>query len=329
MTITDKFGRAIRYLRLSVTDRCNFRCHYCMPAEGMNFLPKSELLSFEEIIRLTKIFTGLGIEKIRITGGEPFVRKDMMLLLEQLSENKNIRQLNITTNGVLTAPYLPKLKALGISHINLSLDSIDERTFNRITRGNDFGKAMATLHQLLDMDFKVKINAVIMDGVNDHEIPQLATLAIKYPVSVRFIEEMPFNGNKNNNTQLKWDYRRIYKTLKDTLPSLKEVETPENSTAVNYTFDGARGTLGIIAAYSRTFCGACDRIRVTSTGRLRTCLFGHDVLDIKKLLRSETDDETIKSLIAAQTANKAKDGFDAEKLRKNHPLGESMSLIGG
>ncbi len=329
MTLQDKFGRPVHYLRLSVTDRCNFRCHYCMPSEGMHFLPKNELLSFEEIIRLARLFTDLGVNKIRITGGEPFVRKDLLHLLEKLAENDKIQQLSITTNGVLTAPYLPALKSLGITHINLSLDSINEKNFNKITRGKDFKKVMDVFHQMLSMNFKVKINVVVMEGVNDHEISQLTTLASKYPVSVRFIEEMPFNGGLNTSTSLKWNYQKIINKLKESLPGLRKIESPHNSTSENYTFDGAMGNIGIIAAYSRTFCGNCDRVRITSTGQMRTCLFGHDVLDIKSLLRSGTDDHTLKTLIVQYAGNKAKDGFEAEKLRENHAPGESMSLIGG
>lgn len=330
MQLTDNFNRPIKYLRLSVTDRCNLRCFYCMPAEGMRFLPKVQLLSYEEMIRLTNLFGDMGVDKVRITGGEPFVRKDLTGFLEQISVNKNISKLSITTNGILTRPFLPRLKALGIDHINLSLDSVNEANFNKISRRDEFSNVMETFKQLLDDGFKVKINAVIMDGINDHEIIDLAKLAVKHPVSIRFIEEMPFNGSKNKLSPIKWDHIRILNELKLSFPDIQKIKTPSNSTSENFTFSGAQGDVGIIAAFSRTFCGSCDRIRITSTGEMRTCLYGHNMLDLKKLLREGHSDESIKSKIYDAVQRRAKDGFEAEKLRdKNNPIGESMSLIGG
>lgn len=330
MQLTDNFSRPIKYLRLSVTDRCNLRCFYCMPAEGMRFLPKLQLLSYEELIRLTNLFGDMGVDKVRITGGEPFVRKDLIDFLKQISVNKNISKLSITTNGILTRSYLPQLKSLGIEQINLSLDSVNEANFNKISRRDEFSNVMKTFHQMVDDGFIVKINAVIMEGINDHEIIDLAKLAVKYPVSVRFIEEMPFNGGEKKFTPIKWDHIRILKELTSNFPDIHKIPVPANSTSENYTFSGAQGDVGIIAAYSRTFCGSCDRIRITSTGEMRTCLYGHNVLDLKKLLREGHSDKSIKAKIFDAVQLRAKDGFEAEKLRdKNNPIGESMSLIGG
>ena len=330
MQLRDNFDRPIKYLRLAVTDRCNLRCFYCMPAEGMHFLPKEQLLSYEEMLRLTDLFTGMGVDKIRITGGEPFVRKDLINFLEKLSLNKHLSKLSITTNGILTKPFLPRLKALGIDQINLSLDSVNEAKFNKISRRKEFSNVMDTFHQMLLDGFKVKINAVIMEGVNDHDIIALAKMTIKYPVSVRFIEEMPFNGSTNNHTTIKWDHIRILDELQAKFPDIHKIPTPSNSTSENFTFPGAKGDIGIIAAFSRTFCGTCDRIRITSTGEMRTCLYGHNVLNLKKLLREGHSDASIKLKIADVVQRRTKDGFEAEKLRdKSNPIGESMSIIGG
>ncbi len=330
MLLRDNFGRPIRYLRLAVTDRCNLRCFYCMPAEGLHFLPKEKLLSYEEMLRLTSLFTEMGVEKIRITGGEPFVRKDLISFLERLSVDKNLGNLSVTTNGILTKPFLPKLKAIGIANINMSLDSVEENNFNRISRRKEFASVMDTFHQMIADGFKVKINAVIMDGVNDHEIIALAKMAMKYPVSVRFIEEMPFNGSLKNAQPIKWNYRRILEELKLGFPDIRKSLTSSNSTSENFTFDGAIGNVGIIAAYSRTFCGSCDRIRITSTGEMRTCLYGHNVLDLKKLLREGQSNEMIKLKIIDVIKHRAKDGFEAEKYRnEGNPIGESMAIIGG
>ena len=330
MQLKDNFDRPIKYLRLSVTDRCNLRCFYCMPEEGIHFLPKEQLLSYEEMIRLTDLFTDMGVDKIRITGGEPFVRKDLIGFLERISNNKNLKKLSITTNGILTKPFLPRLKTLGIDQINLSLDSVDEENFSKISRRYEFNKVMDTFHQMLNDGFKVKINAVIMGGINDHEIIDLAKLALTYPVSVRFIEEMPFNGSTKNQSSIKWNHIRILNELKTKFPDIHKLPTPANSTSENFTFNGALGDVGIIAAFTRTFCGSCDRIRITSTGEMRTCLYGHNVLDLKKLLREGHSDASIKSQIINVVQKRTKDGFEAEKLRgQNDPIGESMSIIGG
>jgi molybdenum cofactor biosynthesis protein A len=330
MQLEDNFGRQIKYLRLSVTDRCNLRCFYCMPAEGIHYLPKNELLTYEEMLRIAAIFSDLGIEKIRITGGEPFARKDLIEFLEKLSLNDNINSISLTTNGILTKPFLPRLKDLGIDQINLSLDSLSRQNFHKITRRDEFITVMETFRQLLELGFKVKINAVVMDGINDHEINDLARLVQEYPVSVRFIEEMPFNGSRKVPSNIKWTSTKILSQLKTAFPDIRKVISPANSTSDNYIFDGAKGNVGIIAAYTRSFCGTCDRIRITSTGEMRTCLYGSNVLNIKDLLRNGTDDKMITSEIIRVVQKRAKDGFEAERIRdKNNPVGESMSIIGG
>jgi cyclic pyranopterin phosphate synthase len=301
-----------------------------MPAEGINYLPKKELLTYEEMLRIAEIFSNIGIEKIRITGGEPFARKDLIEFLEELSRNTNLSSISLTTNGILTRPFLPRLKEFGINQINLSLDSLSRENFHKITRRDEFNNVMETFRQLLALDFKVKINAVVMDGINDHEIIDLAKLAQKYPVSVRFIEEMPFNGSKKVSSGIKWTSTKILSQLKNAFPDIRKVISPANSTSDNYVFDGALGNVGIIAAYTRSFCGTCDRIRITSTGEMRTCLYGSNVLNIKDQLRSGADDKMIASEIFRVVQKRAKNGFEAELIRdKDNPIGESMSIIGG
>lgn len=330
MALKDNHGRIIKYLRLSVTDRCNLRCFYCMPHEGIEYLPKSHLLSYEEMLRLAKIFAYLGIDKIRITGGEPFARKDLIGFLKKLSNINGLEHISITTNGILIKPYLAELKNLGIDQINLSLDALSRELFHKITRRDEYLKVMDTFHEMLRLNFKIKINAVVMDGINDHQIVDLAKLAQKYPVSVRFIEEMPFNGRLNPQPEIRWTSTKILETLKGTFPEIRKVISPANSTSVNYTIDQAQGNVGIIAAFTRSFCGSCDRIRVTSTGEMRTCLYGKNELNLKSLLRDGASDKLIESEIIRTVQKRAKDGFEAEALRdKNNPVGESMSIIGG
>ena len=327
--IIDKFGRPITYLRLAVTDRCNLRCFYCMPEEGIKLLPKKEMLTYEEMQRLITLFTDMGIEKLRITGGEPFVRKDMLQFLEDTRANKALKELHITTNGVLTAQYVDQLKALNITSINLSLDTLDRQRFAQITRRDELPKVLETLDLLLKANIKVKINMVVMEGKNTQDIVPMAQLASDLPVSVRFIEEMPFNGTSAYASKLTWDHNRILGTLTAAFPKLESLPTPTNSTASLYQIPGFNGNLGIIAAYTRTFCGSCNRIRVTPQGILKTCLYDHGSLDLKVLLRDQTSDEDIKSIIQNTIINRHKDGWAAQASRPQQQFSESMSSIGG
>ncbi len=325
----DSFGRPISYLRLAVTDRCNLRCFYCMPPEGIQYANKNELLSFEEMERLVRILTGLGITKVRITGGEPFARKNMTGFLEKLSSLSGIKKLTITTNGILTRQHIPVLLALGIRDVNLSLDSMDPEKYRLITRRDEFFTVKKTFDSLLENDFNVKVNAVVMEGLNEDDIIPLAKLTWNLPVSVRFIEEMPFNGSGKNAGYLKWNYIKILSELQQYFPDLESLPQELHGTAMNYKIPGARGTIGIIAAYSRIFCGGCNRIRVTPTGKMKTCLYSKNKLDVRELLRSERNDELIAQKIAEAISTKEKDGFEAEKLRTHSPNTDSMASIGG
>lgn len=326
----DNHGRPINYLRLAVTDRCNLRCFYCMPAEGIAYLPKKELLTFEEIVRLVSLLTSMGISKVRLTGGEPFVRNDLMNLIARIVEIPGVRDLHLTTNGVLTAPNIPALKRLGIASVNLSLDTLDPERFYQITRRDVFDDTMSTLHQLLENEIPVKVNAVVMEGKNTEDIVPLAELTRSYDLSVRFIEEMPFNGDGRRAATLKWDHKQILDHLRQHFPDLQKIADPDNSTAFHYQIPGYKGTIGIVAAFTRTFCGTCNRIRVTAQGALKTCLYDDGVLDIKKLLRDGSSDEELKVQLLNAFRHRPKDGFEAEARRSDRlPVHESMSTIGG
>lgn len=330
MTLLDNHNRPLNYLRLAVTDRCNLRCFYCMPEEGIRYLPKKELLTFEEIGRLITLLASLGITKVRLTGGEPFVRTDLMQLIRRIVEIPGIRDLHLTTNGILTAPHIPELKRLGIASVNLSLDTLDRERFRQITRRDEFDSTFKTLHLLLEHDIPVKINAVVMENKNIDDIFPLIELTRHQPVDVRFIEEMPFNGEGTHYTRLQWTYQRILEYIRAQYPTLEKVADGPYSTAYNYRIPGYRGTIGIIAAFSRTFCGTCNRIRVTAQGELKTCLYDDGVLSLKTLLRETRDDERIKAQLLHAFNHRAKDGFEAEQKRKDHaPAHESMSTIGG
>ncbi len=330
MNLFDNHNRPINYLRLAVTDRCNLRCFYCMPEEGIHYLPKKELLTFEEIYRLVSMLATMGISKVRLTGGEPFVRTDLMKLIRSIVEIPGIKDLHLTTNGVLTSTFIPELKKIGIASVNLSLDTVDKQRFKAITRRDEFEPVMKTLDLLLENEIPVKINAVVMDGKNIDDIIPLIELTRNNKVDVRFIEEMPFNGEGNHYTSLAWTYKKIISYIQEHYPALHKIPDPDYSTSYNYSIPGYKGSIGVIAAFSRTFCGTCNRIRVTAQGVLKTCLYDDGVLDIKTLLRSSLEDEAIKEKLLYAFRHRVKDGFEAEKKRSDHlPVHESMSTIGG
>lgn len=328
--LTDNHGRTINYLRLAVTDRCNLRCFYCMPEDGLNWLSRKELMSYEEMLQSCALLVKMGIEKIRITGGEPFVRKDIMQLLTSLSQLNGLKELSLTTNGVLTAPYVPELKKIGVRSVNLSLDTLDANRFFTITRRDEFANVMAALEALLKHDIEVKINAVVMDGKNIQDIIPLVEMTKDTPVSVRFIEEMPFNGDGHIYTGLQWDYVRILDEIKSKYPQIQKLTDPSYSTSYNYQIPGHQGTIGIIAAYSRTFCGTCNRIRITPQGELKTCLYDDGGLNIKDLMRTGATDDELRAVLLNAFGSRAIDGWEAERKRVVHPgIHESMATIGG
>ncbi len=328
--LTDNHGRTINYLRLAVTDRCNLRCFYCMPEEGLEWLSRKELMTYEEMLRICSLLINMGVTKIRITGGEPFVRKDMMKLLTAISRLNGLQQLTITTNGVLTAPLVPELKKIGISSVNLSLDTLDRNRFFSITKRDELPNVMATLEALLQHGMEVKLNAVVMDGRNTQDILPLVQLTKDQPISVRFIEEMPFNGGDAHYSKLNWDYLKILDTIRQAYPNIQKVKDEAFSTSYNYHIPGHQGSVGIIAAYTRTFCSSCNRIRITPQGILKTCLYDNGVLNIKELMRNGLTDEAISTDLLYAMHHRAKDGWEAENKRKtNAPVHESMATIGG
>lgn len=327
--IYDNHGRKINYLRLAVTDRCNLRCFYCMPEEGIKYVDRTALLSYEEMERLIRVLAGLGINKVRITGGEPFVRKDMLAFLKRIKDIDGIEKINLTTNGTLTAPIVPELKKI-LHSVNLSMDTLDRERFFKITRRDELPKVIETLEQLLEHNMTTKINAVVMDGQNTDDIISMVELTRHHPIGMRFIEEMPFNGEGSHYPILVWNHKKILEHIKAVFPDIQKIPDPPHSTASNYQIPGFKGTVGIIAAYSRTFCGTCNRIRITPQGTLKTCLYDSGVFNIKNLMRAGATDEQVKTAFLEAFGNRAKDGYEAERQRKSGlPVQESMSTIGG
>lgn len=326
--IYDNHGRPITYLRLAVTDRCNLRCFYCMPEDGVKYLPKSQVLTYEEMLRIVGVMAKLGIQKVRITGGEPFVRQNLMNFMYQLSDIEGINEINITTNGILTGQYIKQMKEIGVRSVNLSLDTLDPKRFFEITRRDEFSKVRETLYRLIDEGFEVKINAVVMDEKNTEDIIPLTELTKNHNVSVRFIEEMPFNGEGLHYPKLEWNLHKILAELKINYPNLQKLQDAPSSTSYNYQVPGYQGNVGIIAAFSRTFCGTCNRIRLTAQGDLKTCLYDDGVLNLRDLLRNGSTDEDLQNQLLAAFSNRPKDGFEAERNRKSI-ITESMTTIGG
>jgi len=300
-----------------------------MPAEGIVYEPQVHLLSYEEITRLLHILGGIGFKKVRFTGGEPFLRKDFIKLLENTAELEAFKSIHITSNGTLLQKHIEKLKSLNITKINLSIDSLDNKRFHKITRRNDFDKVMQTFHKLIDNGFRVKLNAVIMKGINTQDIIPLAELAKNHPVDVRFIEEMPFNGGYKPNLEM-YSARDINADLKAHYSNLKKLPSKHGDTASLLSVPGYKGNIGVIAAFSRTFCTSCNRLRISAKGEIKSCLYDDGVFNIRDYMRSGASDEELTAKFSEIIRLKPKNGFEAEKMRKAPKKAmQSMSSIGG
>lgn len=312
------------YLRLAVTDRCNLRCQYCMPAEGVDYVARKELLTWEEMYRICRILMRHGVRKIRITGGEPFLRKELTEFLGWLLELEPQPHIGITTNGTLLQRYLKQLKKAGVRHLNISLDTLSPETYFEITRRDQFDKTWNSLLQSVEMGFVTKVNVVIQPGVNDQEIVDFAHLTRDLPITVRYIEPMPFSGC-SDQPFVPFSGDKIRDVLRESF-DLQPVKN--KSVDTQFRIPGHRGFVGIIYAYSRTFCDTCSRMRISSQGQMRTCLYGQNVLDLRTLLRNGASDKIIIESIHGVLQQRYKNGIEAEKSRQESDF-ESMAGIGG
>ncbi len=322
--LVDNHKRIVDYLRISVTDRCNLRCSYCMPPEGVPFIPHENILRFEEITRLSKIFNRLGVEKIRFTGGEPFVRKGFHGFLADFRKSLPDISLHLTTNGVVTHKHLDSITEAGINGINLSIDTLVKDKFTKLTLRDTFDEVLKSLNLLIESGIPLKINTVVQNGFNVDEIIDIANIARDNDVEVRFIEQMEFNGKELVYDV--FDSQKIFDLLITNYGSLIPV-SKSSSTAACYNIPGFKGTVGIIAGHSRTFCDSCSRIRITSTGMLKTCLYDNGVLSLRELIRSGASDNDIINSIKGAVASRFKDGFEAETFNRDKK--KSMASIGG
>jgi len=324
-TLCDSHGRCITYLRLAVTDRCNLRCTYCMPKGCL--ASKNELLDYDELLRVVRIFAGLGIGKIRLTGGEPFARKGFVDFLAEIKEVTGIKEIGITTNGTLCFNDIQRLKASGVTGLNFSLDTLSPARYQKITGADLFHEAFASIMEAIILGIRVKVNVVVLDNDNCDELLHLAGLADDYPVEVRFIEPMHFNGS-GEFTPPQWNAARLKAFFLKNLPGCVELLKKHDSTAQLFKVKNYLGTVGIIAGHSRSFCASCNKVRLTPQGVLKNCLYDNGVLDMKGLLRSGADDGEITAAIRNAVMAKSADGSIAEKDRRDR-MPRSMATIGG
>lgn len=326
--LIDNHDRVINYVRLAVTDRCNLRCNYCMPEEGIAFSRQDRLLSIDELKRLADILVARGVDKIRITGGEPFVRKGLMDLLEHLCSLSELKEVSITTNATLIGPHIDALEAMGVHSVNVSLDAIRPDSFARITRRDVFHTVYDNLMRLIESRMEVRVNFIVLEGQNESDIFPMMELQERYPVRVRFLEEMPFNGGSKDFKTLAWNHRKILEYIQTRYRNFEKLPAPLSSTSVNYKIPGHKGSFGIIPSFSRTFCGSCNRLRITATGDLITCLYGKPVANLRSPLRFAQDNAIVEEFLVKAVASRAKDGFEAQQ-HFGPIFGSSMTSIGG
>lgn len=309
----DKYNRNIDYLRISITDRCNLRCKYCMP-DGVEFKSMRDILTYEEIIRITKIFVSLGIDKIKITGGEPLVRKDAIKLIKDIKNVDDIKEVTLTTNGILLNEYINELEDINLDAINISLDTLNPKLYEIITGQDKLDVVLNNLKLALKTKIKIKLNVVSIDlnelkrkynlKIDDDEIFKLIDLAKDNDLDIRFIEVMPIGYGKNFKTI---DHDELLNKLKERYKNIKvDNEKHGNGPARYYKIDGFKASIGFISAIHNKFCDSCNRIRLTSFGYLKPCLCFNEGLDLKKMIRSDMSDNDIKKEITRVIYNKPK-----------------------
>lgn len=324
-SLTDSFGRTINYLRISLTDKCNLRCRYCMPPQGINHIPHQEILTFEEITELVRVLAGLGVKKIRLTGGEPLVRRDIVSLVKLLKDIPGIEEICLTTNGMLFSEMATDLKAAGLSRVNISLDTLNDDTFFAITGSRGVEKVLQSLKTALDLGFPVKINCV-PSQYNASELAEIALLAKSNPIDLRFIELMPI-GCANGMKGLKSDF--ILSEFEEKFGKAEPLKRQNHSPEALYHFDGFDGNIGFISPLSHAFCSDCNRIRLTASGLLKFCLCYDDALNVKKLLRSGESGIKLYDILSKEIQKAIKEKPEAHTFNQQGLKSHMMTEIGG
>ncbi len=323
--IVDRFGRPHTYLRISLTDRCNLRCFYCMPEEGIELMERSHIMTLEEIIGMARIFQKLGVDTVRLTGGEPLVRKNFDFLVRELA--KLGLTLKLTTNAILLDRYLDLFREIGLKRINVSLDTLDKVKSIFITKRDYFDRIMRNLQQAIDYQMTIKLNVVLIKGVNDQEINDFIALTKDQDLGVKFIEFMPFKGNQ-------WDWSKgvsretILTTVESKFGAVERLQDPKHSTSANYRVPGHKGAFGIVSTITNPFCADCNRLRLTADGKMKNCLFATSETD---LLTPFRQGQPIEGLILESIKNKkfSRDGMDVTMDADHYEQNRSMISIGG
>ena len=334
--LQDKFGRTFDYVRIAITEKCNLRCTYCMPEEGVDFKNGEQILTAEEIIRVVDVLARAGVKKVRLTGGEPLVRKDIMTIVEGIAAVPGIQSIHLTTNGIIFGKYAEQLRRAGLTGVNISLDTMDAEKFERITRRTGVEKVKESIDLALKLGFpRVKVNTVVMRGFNDDELYDFTELTREKRVTVRFIEFMPFDAHQI------WDTGEYFLSAETMVRKLKEwypgLAAAEGTRTEHHIFQvpGYAGKIAVIPAFTRSLCGNCSRIRVTADGGVRNCLYSDKEYSLRELLRQGCSDDDLIGVFRQAFAEKAKDGFEAKKqsaLRQSTVkwVGRSsMTQIGG
>lgn len=327
LVLRDTFGRNHDYLRISVTERCNLRCQYCMPEEGVSLTPKSHLLTTNEISYLGHLFVKLGVTKVRLTGGEPLVRPDIVRIVENLSSLEGLGSVAMTTNGITLSRYIKALKNAGLKALNISLDTLVPAKFELFTRRKGWERVIESIRLAEEFGYSpVKVNCVVMRGINDDELCKFVQFTEDKDVDVRFIEYMPFDGNK-------WAFKKmvpyfeILDVIRKDFPTLERLGDGAHDTSKAYKVPGFKGQIGFITSMTENFCGSCNRLRITADGNLKVCLFGDTEVSLRDLLRSGASEEDLIICIKNAVLNKKKQhaGMFNISNSKNRP----MILIGG
>uniref|UniRef100_A0A8C5DTE6 Molybdenum cofactor biosynthesis protein 1 n=1 Tax=Gouania willdenowi TaxID=441366 RepID=A0A8C5DTE6_GOUWI len=324
--LTDNFGRRHNYLRISLTEKCNLRCQYCMPEEGVKLTPRGQLLSTTELLTLARLFVREGVDKIRLTGGEPLIRPDVVHIIAELKKLEGLKTVAVTTNAINLARLLPKLKEAGLDLINISLDSLVPAKFEFIVRRKGFHKVMEGIDKAIELGYNpVKINCVVMRGFNEDELLDFVALTENKPVEVRFIEYMPFDGNKWNFKKMV-SYQEMLDGIRQRWPNMEKLEGAHMDTAKTFRIPNFKGQVGFITSMSDHFCGSCNRLRITADGNLKVCLFGNSEVSLRDIMRSGASDEELLHIIGAAVGRKKKQhaGMFSISQMKNRP----MILIG-
>jgi GTP 3',8-cyclase len=324
--LIDPYQRSIDYMRVSITDLCNLRCLYCRPPEGVELISHDEILRYEEILAITRVACDLGIRKIRVTGGEPLVRRDVLGFISRLTGMDGIEDVGLTTNGILLASMAQDLRIAGLSRLNVSLDSLRRETFKAITGSDNLDGVLKGITAALNAGFHpVKINVVLLQGLNEEDVPAFARLTQEQPVDVRFIERMPFGGPQLTGSPEPFSARKVLEIIAREVGPLKPLERSAlDGPATMFTLHGAQGRLGIIDPITGHFCGTCNRLRLTARGTLRPCLLGTREIDIKGPLRRGAPPEELARIIREAVAAKPM-GHHAQC----SSIRDGMNLIGG